>query len=638
MARWHGHPAVTRPSGAPTGRGGRTGRGPGRRRPAGRRRAAHDSTRDRAADPDVVEAARWPVGVHRRRRSGRTARSRRARAPFASRVRRAEAGGAHPGVGRLVRLGVEVADDDRGVAPRARPPASRRGAGACSSRAASSAVTWWRWVDDHEDARAAGEDDPAPDRRPGQPEIEPLGVGGGERLPDEQRVAVLRPAGPAPGRFVAARRRPPRSGDPAGGRRRPPGGRGGRAGARPCRRGSAAGARPSDRRGCGCSGSRRGGGPSRSVPDRLGAAVDAARRRPSAGGQPIAGTAADDGATGRWTVNVEPRPSSDSTQIRPPCCSITWRAIASPRPVPPPRTRDPVDLVEPLEDPGLVRRRDADPVVLDGRTTSSPSPGRDPDLGRSSVATRSSPSPAADPRPARTSGRCGRGSRRPGRDAPRRRGPAAGRPRHRRPAAAPADRRTGGAARAASVATRPRSTSSRRTSGPPPSIRARSSSSLTIWTRWPVSTSIFAIRSRIRGGTAVARRLGVAGQRLGEQADRRERRPQLVRQVVDELGPDLLEAAQLRHVLEDDPDAADRRAPGADDEDRPVRAAQPELARRRARRPGQPRSAPRPGRRGTSRSPSGREASPAGGGGGCGRRHSRARPGRRRRAGRCRRP
>ena len=47
-------------------------------------------------------------------------------------------------------------------------------------------------------------------------------------------------------------------------------------------------------------------------------------------------------------------------------------------------------------------------------------------------------------------------------------------------------------------------------------------------------------------GTAVAGGLGVAGQRLGEQADRRERRPQLVRQVVDELGPDLLEAAQLR--------------------------------------------------------------------------------------------
>ena len=107
-------------------------------------------------------------------------------------------------------------------------------------------------------------------------------------------------------------------------------------------------------------------------------------------------------------------------------------------------------------------------------------------------------------------------------------------------------------------------------SGPPPSIRARSSSSLTIWTRWPVSTSILPIRSRIRGGHGVAGRLGVAGQRLGEEADRRERRPQLVREVVDELGPDLLEPAQLRDVLEHDPHAAERRAPRPDDEDRAV--------------------------------------------------------------------
>ena len=49
--------------------------------------------------------------------------------------------------------------------------------------------------------------------------------------------------------------------------------------------------------------------------------------------------------------------------------------------------------------------------------------------------------------------------------------------------------------------------------------------------------------------------LAVAGQRLRQQADRRERRPQLVREVVDELRPDLLEAPQLRDVFEDDPDA-----------------------------------------------------------------------------------
>ena len=46
------------------------------------------------------------------------------------------------------------------------------------------------------------------------------------------------------------------------------------------------------------------------------------------------------GATmGMVTVKVEPAPSSDSTVIRPPWPSTTWRAIARPSPVPPPRTR-----------------------------------------------------------------------------------------------------------------------------------------------------------------------------------------------------------------------------------------------------------------------------------------------------------
>ena len=44
-------------------------------------------------------------------------------------------------------------------------------------------------------------------------------------------------------------------------------------------------------------------------------------------------------ATGSDTVKVEPRPSSDSTRIEPPCCCTTCRAIARPSPVPPPRTR-----------------------------------------------------------------------------------------------------------------------------------------------------------------------------------------------------------------------------------------------------------------------------------------------------------
>ena len=45
-------------------------------------------------------------------------------------------------------------------------------------------------------------------------------------------------------------------------------------------------------------------------------------------------------AIGTVNLNAEPRPSSLSTQMRPPCPSTMWRAIDSPRPVPPcPRSR-----------------------------------------------------------------------------------------------------------------------------------------------------------------------------------------------------------------------------------------------------------------------------------------------------------
>ena len=40
-------------------------------------------------------------------------------------------------------------------------------------------------------------------------------------------------------------------------------------------------------------------------------------------------------ATGSANLNVEPTPSTDSTQIAPLCRSMIWRAIARPRPVPP---------------------------------------------------------------------------------------------------------------------------------------------------------------------------------------------------------------------------------------------------------------------------------------------------------------
>ena len=77
---------------------------------------------------------------------------------------------------------------------------------------------------------------------------------------------------------------------------------------------------------------------------------------------------------------------------------------------------------------------------------------------------------------------------------------------------------------------------------------------------------------------AIAGRLRVPRQRLREEADGRQRRPELVGQVVDELGPDLLEAAQLGDVLEDDPHTADRRPTGAHDEDRALGAVEAKLA------------------------------------------------------------
>ena len=75
---------------------------------------------------------------------------------------------------------------------------------------------------------------------------------------------------------------------------------------------------------------------------------------------------------------------------------------------------------------------------------------------------------------------------------------------------------------------------------------------------------------------------GLARQRLGEQAHRRQRRPELVAQVVDELGPDLLEAAQLRGVLEDDEDGRWIGAMRAHHEDPRLAVADPELAAGRA--------------------------------------------------------
>src|SRR6478752_7264407 len=86
------------------------------------------------------------------------------------------------------------------------------------------------------------------------------------------------------------------------------------------------------------------------------------------------------------------------------------------------------------------------------------------------------------------------------------------------------------------------------------------------------------------GWDRITRRVRLPGERLGQQADGRQWRPQLVRQVVDELGADLLEAAQLRDVLDDKPQTTRRDAPRAEDEPRAVHAGDQDLLGRRADR------------------------------------------------------
>ena len=89
------------------------------------------------ADPDVVEAARLAVGVHRRRlQPGRPGDGRVLAVRLG--VGRPEAGGTHPAIRRLRRLGIEVADDDLRVGRRGGIEPVERAAAACSSRSASS--------------------------------------------------------------------------------------------------------------------------------------------------------------------------------------------------------------------------------------------------------------------------------------------------------------------------------------------------------------------------------------------------------------------------------------------------------------------------------------------------------------------
>ena len=82
------------------------------------------------------------------------------------------------------------------------------------------------------------------------------------------------------------------------------------------------------------------------------------------------------------------------------------------------------------------------------------------------------------------------------------------------------------------------------------------------------------------GGDLLARGFGLPNEGLSQQADIRQGRPQLVRQVVHELAPDPLQPAQLGDVLQGQPgDLAVRRSASPDDERQSLGRAQGQLTR-----------------------------------------------------------
>ena len=87
-------------------------------------------------------------------------------------------------------------------------------------------------------------------------------------------------------------------------------------------------------------------------------------------------------------------------------------------------------------------------------------------------------------------------------------------------------------------------------------MRDRSRSSLTIWTRWPGLDFDLADAVAHLGWQHDVRALRLARQRLGKEAHGRERCPELVREVVDEFGPDPLQPAELGDIVDDQPQAA----------------------------------------------------------------------------------
>ena len=261
---------------------------------------------------------------------------------------------------------------------------------------------------------------------------------------------------------------------------------------------------------------------------------------------------------------VEPRPSSDSTRIRPPCPSTICRAIdeAEARPAAP-HTR-PVGLVEALEDAVTVGRRDADAMVDDGNLHGvGGMADEDPDLAPVGAELHRVVDEVDD-------------------DLAQARLVAAdlgdpGLHRHgQRHALALGEQPQAfhGAFRQAADVHAVRHVELA------PALDAGEVQELVDHLDQVAGLDLDLGDAVAHPGRDVVR-LGLARQRLGEEADRGQRRPELVAQVVDERGADALEAAELGHVLQDHQQTATVEARGAQGDDTLVRLGQRELGHRR---------------------------------------------------------
>ncbi len=266
-----------------------------------------------------------------------------------------------------------------------------------------------------------------------------------------------------------------------------------------------------------------------------------------------------------------PIPSVDSTQIRPPCCSMMWRAMASPRPGPAGLATDagPVHLVEPLEDAGLGGPRDADAVVGHGHDDLvGDRIDRDANLAAVGAELHRVVEQVDQDlsEPVLVPVDCRQWRAHVGRQ---------GHPLALGEQAQPPDGRRGQRTEVDRLERSQRS----------PTLDAGQVEQLADHLDEMPGLDLdvvdpFAHPPR----DGITRRLRFASERLGQQADGGERGAELVRQVVDELGPDLLEAPQLRDVLEHEPDGPRRHPASADRQLRTVGAGDGHLAGGGARR------------------------------------------------------